>query len=159
MSLVGTIYTTRYVKAGDLRYHGYVKEHYCGFRMGYPGLCQDLTVAVPSEIAKHLKKAVDRRRCDKDTAIQRALFDCVGEPNERGRYNAVLLDISQEEEGLFRVEHNVSIDGSLGPAFSNDTHSTRMFKFCDPSLTTVTRNDNGDTQVAFFVSTPELLIR
>lgn len=118
--------------------------------MGYPGLCQDLTVAVPSEIAKHLKKAVDRRRCDKDTAIQRALFECVGEPNERGRYNAVLLDISQEEEGLFRVEHNVSIDGSLGPAFSNDTHSTRVFKFWDPSLTTVTRNDNGDTQVSFF---------
>lgn len=29
MSLVGTNYTIRYVKAGDLRYHGYVKEHYC----------------------------------------------------------------------------------------------------------------------------------
>lgn len=118
--------------------------------MRYPGISQDLTVAVPSEIAKYLKKANDRRRVDHNTAIQQALLECVGEPTESGRYNCVLLDISQEEEDSFRVNHGVSIDGSLGPAFSINTLNIRVFKFWDPSLTTVTRNDNGDTQVSFF---------
>lgn len=118
--------------------------------MRYPGISQDLTVAVPSEIAKYLKKANDCRRVDQNTAIQQALRECVGEPPESGRYNCVLLDISQEEEDSFRVNHGVSIDGSLGPAFSINTLSIRVFKFWDPSLTTVTRNDNGGTQVSFF---------
>lgn len=118
-----------------------------------PSLRDDLTVVVPSDLAKYLKKVTDHcgdHSRDKTLAIQRAFEECLGQSSEETITRYVLLDVDEDMEKVLRYGGGVSECDNLGPAFSKNISAAKVFRKWEPKLTSVSRMANGDTKVAFY---------
>lgn len=116
-----------------------------------PGL-RDLTVAVPSDLTKYLKKVTDHYADDsreKTLVIQRAFEECLGQSCEETITRYVLLDVDEDMEKIMRYDGGVSEYDNLGPAFSKNIFAAKVFRKWEPKLTSVSRMASGDTKVVF----------
>ena len=117
-----------------------------------PGL-RDLTVAVPSDLAKYLKKVTDHYgddSRDRTLATQRAFKECLGQSSEETITRYVLLDVDEDMEKIMRYDGGVSECDNLGPAFSKNIFAAKVFHKWEPKLTSISRMANGDTKVVFY---------
>lgn len=112
------------------------------------GLSDDLIVAVPEELAKHLKQVgipvKPKSNAVLEARIETALTDFMneGEIDRNGFHNCVLLDASEEDLEYCRSESQLPNDCPAHEIIRKCPFAAKIFSEWDPKATKVTFDAN-----------------
>ncbi|ETS85298.1 hypothetical protein PFICI_03323 [Pestalotiopsis fici W106-1] len=132
----------KYARGNDRDYYGYVKERYM----------HKETIAIPGGFKiPAIRDALVAR-------VHTAITKFIGDLDQFGLHNCVLLRISEDDEAILRQEAELADDCPLGAAFQKRPWNAKVYSRWDPTLTTVRRDAAKSKTVVTFKDDDEAIL-